>query len=171
MEDTSSVQNLLVSCLSVLAEKIEKCVNLTREDFKASTDLYEFVMYSHDVNHGIMKLIAATPGYVECMQKLGVKTKAELEQLWAKHYGEPGVKEAVEKLLEAEKKYAEFIAEVESELSPNENKLTINDAAKEGEMLPKDHGLIEIPSGQPVTLESCWKGAKFTLFVLLRLFG
>ena len=162
----------LVSSLSALAEKIESTVKVTREDFKSTTDIYEFLRWdNHDNEHGIQKLGTATAGYVECMQKLGVKTKAELEQLWAKHYGEPGVKEAVEKLLAVEKNFSDFTEEVESQLRPLESKLTVKDPACVGAVLPKDQPLIDVSSGQPVTLESCWKGAKFTLFVFLRMLG
>ncbi len=118
-----------------------------------------------------MKLIAVVTGYIECMGKLGVRTRKELEKLWDVHYNEPGVEDAVKHLLQAENSFSEFVAEVENKLSSFEDKLTTNAAAQVGQVLPKDQSLIDIPSGKPITLEECWKGAKFTLFVLLRLFG
>jgi hypothetical protein len=169
--EEASVPSLLTPCLSALAEKIENSVKVTREEFKSTADLYEFLKYRPDGSRGVSQLYALTPGYVECMKTLGVSTKAELQQLWANHYESPGVQDAVEKLQIAEKKFVEFTTEIEHKLLPFENKLTVKDSAKAGDMLPKDHPLIEIPSGHPITLESCLNGAKFTLFVLLRMLG
>ena len=81
------------------------------------------------------------------------------------------MKDAVENLLQAEGKFADLVAKIERELNPLEKKLTIKDKAQIGQGLPKEYSLIEIPSGQTVPLESCWKGAQFTLLVFLRLFG
>lgn len=170
MEGVGSVQHLLAQSLSTLAKKIESAVERTREDYNKS-ELHHFLTYSKDENHGILKLFAATPAYAECMRKFGVESKAELEELWGKHYEEPGVKDAVDTLLKAEDNFTKFVAEIDEKLSPLENKLTVNSVAQIGEDLPKEHPLIEIPSGQQTSLEACWKGAKFTLFVLLRLFG
>ena len=163
-----SVQSLLVSQLTAHAKKIESVIELTRADF-LQADFDDFLVYINDANHGILKLCAIFVSLAECIEKLGVRTRAELEQLWSKHYGEPEVKEAVDYLLEAEKSYASFLTEMENKISPGENKLRVKNAAQGGQTLPKDLSLIAMPSGQPKALEECWKGAKFTLFVLLRL--
>ncbi len=160
----------LVSSLTTLAKKIENDTQKTKKSFQVS-DLHEFLAYTKDLSRGIMQLSPVTFHYVECMEKLGVRTRMELEKLWDAHYTEPGVEDAVQSLLQAEKSFSEFVAEVESKFSPFEDKLTTNAAAQVGQVLPKDQSLIDIPSGKPITLEECWKGAKFTLFVLLRLFG
>lgn len=170
MEGTGSVQHLLVESLLNLAKKIESAVERTREDYNKS-ELYQFLTYSKNSNHGILKIFAATPAYADCMKKLGVQSKAELEDLWGKHYGEPGVKDAVDILLQAENNFTMCVAEIEGKLRPLETKLTLNSAARIGQDLPEEHPLVEIPSGKQISLQACWKGAKFTLFVLLRLFG
>jgi len=106
------------------------------------------------------------------MKKVGVRKRAELEQLWTKFKDNSDVKNAVEGLLQAEKKLVAFTAEVEQQFAPLENELSTKDTLKTGQVFPIDHSLIEVPSGQPLPLEECCqKGARFTLFVLLRLFG
>ena len=172
MDDAVRLQSLLVSSLTDLAKNIESVVKRTREDFsKAKDDLYRFLTYSNDENYGIMKLFGVAIGYAECMTKVGVKNKAELEQLWEQHYGDSDVKDAVGSLLKAERNYSDFLDEVEQELSPLEYQLTVKVSAQVGQAFPKEHTLIAIPSGQTSSPEECWKGSKFTLFVFLRLFG
>ena len=97
-----------------------------------------------------------------------VKTKAEL---WTKHYSELGVKTAVECLLEAEKHFTQLTNDIDEKVSLQEDKFTTNAPAQTGETLSKDCTLIAILSGQPTMLETYWKEAKYTLFVLLCLFG
>ena len=162
---------VLIASLTDLAKKVESVIKRTRQDFNKATDLYHFLTYSNDENYGVMKLSAVASSYAECMTKVGVQTKAELEQLWEKHYEEPAVKDAVSNLLKAEKNYAGFLDEMERKLSTLEDKLTVNGSAQVGQEFPKEHSLIEIPSGQPSSPEACWKGSKFTFFVFLRLFG
>jgi len=161
---------LLVSSLTTLTKTFEEVIERTRLDLK-ELELEEFLPWSNDDNHGILKLGAITPAYAECMKKVGVRKRAELEQLWTKFNDDFDVRSAVEGLLQAEKKFVEFTAEVEEEFSPLENKLTVKGTLKMGQMIPKNQTLIEVPSGQPLPLEECQKGARFTLFVLLRLFG
>ena len=170
MEGAEPVGSLLVSSLSALTEKIQSTVEGAREAY-SQAELFEFLAYSHDANWGVMKLFAVTPAYAECLKKLGLQSKAELEQLWEKHDGEPGVKDAVQKLLLAENSFTEFVDEVEGKLIPFENRLTTKEPVQVGQHLPKDHPLIDVSSGKSLTLEACWKEAKYTLFVLLRLFG
>ena len=161
----------LVSALSSLSESIESVVECTRENYKKMTDFVDFLSYCHDYNHGPQKLGSTIQSYVDCMEKLGVKTKAELEELWSKNMETPGVKDAIEKLQLAEKHLKEFVDEMEAKLVPLESKTTVNDQAKAGKMLPIGYTVMEIPSGQQTTLGECMKGSSYTLFVLLRLFG
>ena len=162
---------MLASSLAGITEKVESAVKLTREEFEKATDLQKFIIYKNDVSYGVMKLAAPVMGYAECMTKMGVKTKAELEQLWEKHIAEPQVKEAVDNLLKAEKNFTDCLNEIEQKLLLQEDQLTTNQEAQGGQEFPKGHSLTEIPSGQPTSPEACWKESKFTLFVFLRLFG
>lgn len=163
--------SVLVSSLTALAERIERVVQRTREDYETTTDFLEFLVYRKDPEKSILKLLDVMVAYIECMKSVGVKTKVEVEQLWTKHYSEPGVKTAVESLLQAEKHFTELTTEMESKLSPQEVKSVTGDPPKAGETFSIDSTLIAIPSSQQTTLEAYWKEAKYTLFVLLRLFG
>ena len=112
-----SVKSLLVSSLSAPAEIIENATKQTRESLASS----DFRNLSNDANYGFMKMAAVIPAYIECMEKLGVRTRMELEKLWDAHYTEPGVEDAVQSLLQAENCFTVFVAEVESsKLSPFE---------------------------------------------------
>ena len=161
----------LVPALSTLSGTIEDAIEHTRCVFKEATDLEHFLAYSDDIKHGTQMLATPIFGYVDCMEKVGVKTKAELEELWSKNIDKPGVRDAIEKLQLAEKHLKELVDEIAAKLGPLEDKATVNGPAKVGEIFPKDYKVMEIPSGQQTTLEESLKGSKFTLFVLLRLFG
>ena len=76
------------------------------------------------------------------------------------------MKTAVECLLEAEKHFTQLTNDIDEKLNSQEDKSTTNGPAQTVETLSKDCTLIAIPSGQPTMLE-----AKYTLFVLLCLFG
>ena len=163
------VRSALVSSLSDLGEKITNIVSKVQDNFRASTDLYEFIRLGN--KNGITALFGVSHAYSDCMKTLGVRTKAELEQLWKKCYREAEVRDAVEMVLEGEQAFAEFVAEVEKELIPYEDKSISKGPAMAGQVLPKDLGLFDATSGQPVTLDTYWKESKFTLFVLIRHFG
>ncbi len=54
----------------------------------------------------------AVYGQGEIMKKLQVNTRAEMEKLWTEHLDNPDVKEAVDALMDAEKKWLAFVEEV-----------------------------------------------------------
>ena len=139
--------SLLASSILTLKDSFGSVVRQAKHDFRGSPSVYD------------------------CMEKVGVKTKAELEQLWEQHSNDPQVRGVVKALLEAEEEFAEFIIEADKSLIPQEDVRVINDTAIAGKVLPKDLTLIDAVSGLPSPLESCWKGAKFTLFMLVRHHG
>ena len=160
-------RNSLLSSILTLSEKIKGAVKQAREDFKAASDVYDFISTTN-VTAGIRKLFIM-PLYIECFNSVGVKTRAELEKLWAKHYKVDKVREAVEELLEHEESMHEFAVEVDRELSRQEKKS--NPVAKVGQQLPRDLSLIDAETGLETRLDECWEGSKFTWFVFLRHFG
>ena len=162
-----SEKRLLLSAISSLSEKIASAVKQARDDFKTALDVYEFIS-TKNVTAGIRKLFIM-PFYIECFNSLGVKTRTELEQLWAKHYNDHEVREEVEDLLENEDSVCEFAVEVDKELSLHEEKS--NPPPQIGQTLPKDLCLVDADTGEEMPLESSWKGSKFTWFVFLRHFG
>lgn len=157
----------LLSAISSLNEKIASAVKQAREDFKAAPDVYEF-MNTKNIAAGIRKLFIM-PLYIECFKSLKVKTRAELEQLWAKQYADSEVRETVEELLENEDSVREFAMEVDKELTLHEKKSS--SPAKVGQALPSDMMLTDAETGRDMPLETCWKESKFTWFVFLRHFG
>lgn len=162
-------RSVLISSVSTLSEKIECVVSQVRENFKASTDLYDFIKLGN--RNGISALFAVSHAYSDCMKAMGVRTKAEMEQLWGKHYSDVLVRDTVEALLDGEESFTEFLAEVERELIPCEDESVTNDPAMVGQVLTKDLTLLDVSSGQHSTIDAYWKGTKFTLFVVVRHFG
>lgn len=165
--DSKADKLLLLSTLSTLSEKITAVVEQAKEDFKAAKDVYEFIK-TENISAGICKLFIM-PAYIECFKTLGVKTRKQMEQLWSKQYSDHKVRQAVEDLLENENSVEEFAAEVEKVLRSHEKKS--NPCAKVGQYLPKALSLIDAETGQESSLESYWKGSKYTWFVFLRHFG
>ena len=160
-------KSLLLSSLSTLSEKIASVVKQAKTDFNAASDVYDYIRTTNK-SAGIRKLFIM-PLYIECFSSVGVKTRTELEQVWAKSYSDHQVREAVEELLENEENFCEFAMEVDKVLSLYEKKS--NPTAKVGQDLPKDLALTDAGTGQEMLLESYWKESKFTWFVFLRHFG
>ena len=99
-----------------------------------------------------------------------MKTRAQLEQLWASYYSNEDVRECVEDLLEAENAYGQFMADIDEATQAYEDKLAL-DIAGEGSSLPPDLSLTDTMTGEPLRLEKVWKKARFTLFVLRKHFA
>lgn len=165
---------LLVSSLQALTKSFNNAVEGARKEFEASNDIYQFLKFERRES-GIQKMsrlfTTAVYGCAQCMKKLGVCTRTEMEKLWEKHLGNPDVKEAVDTFMEAEKSWLEFVAEVDSKLSIEEDKLTTNTPASIGKQLPKDFCFIDASSGHPANLEVIWEESKYTLFMYVRHFG
>ena len=159
----------LISSILWLSEKVESVVRQVEENFKVSSDLYHFMKLGN--RNGITALFAVSHAYSDCMKRVGVQSRVELERLWAQHYSHADVRDAVEALLEAEEAFNEFVGKVERKLVPYEDVAITKRPATVGQLLPKELGLIDASSGQPTTLDMYWKDSKFTLFVLVRHFG
>jgi hypothetical protein len=162
-------RSLLISSVSALSEKIESVVSRVRENFRASSDLYEFIKLGN--KNGVTGLYAVSHGYSDCMKAVGVRTRAELEQLWRRYYSDEQVRDAVEALLEGEGAFTQFLEEVERELIPLEDKGATQSPAAVGKVLPEDLALLDVSSDRLTTLDTYWKDSKFTLFVVVRHFG
>lgn len=169
MEESSSSRALLISSVSALSERIVNVVGQVRKYYKTSSDLYAFIKL--DNRRGVSALYAVSYAYSDCFKAVGVQTRAELEQLWSRHYSDPQVRDAVEVLLEGEESFTELLTEVERELIPCEEKSVANGPAAVGQLLPGDLTLLDVSSGQHSMIEEYWKGSKFTLFVVVRHFG
>lgn len=166
---TESSKELLLSALPALSAKVGSVVERVRELYSASSDVSEFMEVGQ--GRGLRHLFSVTPAYAQCMRKVGVKSRVELEGVWARHYGDPEVREAVDALMEEEDDFHQLVAQVEKKLSASEDEATTHPPASVGQLLPKDLQLTEASSGQNVPLGASWTGSKFTLYVLLRHFG
>ena len=158
----------LVSSLLALAKSFNDAVEATRLEFETSSDVYHFLKYEGEQQNTYRLFTVAVYGSAECMRNLGVGTRAEMEKFWDEHLGNPDVKEAVDTLLKAEKGWLDFVAEVESKLIIEEDKLTINPPVSTGKHLPRDLCLLDSSSGQLANLESLWKESTYTLFMYVR---
>ncbi len=61
-----------------------------------------------------------------------------MEKLWGQHLDNPDVMKAVDGFKDAEKKWTDFVQEVDGKLAPEEDKLTITAAASVGKQLKRD---------------------------------
>ena len=167
LSPSKSEKKQLLSAISSLSDKIADAVEQAKQDFKTASDVYEFLS-TKNVAAGIRKLFIM-PLYIQCFNAMSVKTRAELEQLWAKHYSHHDVREAVKNLLENEGSMREFAEKVDKELILHEKHS--NPPAKIGQALPNNLALTNAETGQATLLETCWSKSKFTWFVFLRHFG
>lgn len=94
-----------------------------------------------------------------------MKTRSQLEQLWASHYSCEDVRDCVEDLLQVESDYGKLMAEIDKATQAVEDELAL-DVANKGDHLPGDLSLVEATTGEPLQLEKLWIQAPFTLFVL-----
>ena len=106
--------------------------------------------------------------YRNCLQEAGVKTRAELEELWKGCYHDEEVRETVEEFLSLEESLQELYDEVDVEIQKAEDRASFQNVTKVGEQLPMDLSLTECKSGKLVHLGNMWKQSKFTLFVPLK---
>ncbi len=147
---------LIVSSLQTLTDAFHKDVNAARKDLQAYTDINEFLKYekAEFTKKNFTRLTkCAVYGQGEIMKKLQVNTRAEMEKLWAEHLDNPDVKEAVDALMDAEKKWLAFVEEVDQMLALEEDKLTTNSPASVGQQLQKDLYFVNGSSGCPEKLE------------------
>ena len=162
--------SLLASCLLELTDKMVQKVEDCKDSLKTCSDFNEFLSAKNP--SGICQLFHIMPVYADVMQKVGVKTKRQLEELWATRYTEPALRDIVEQLMEAEESMTEFLGEVDRQLAKEEDNIVgKNPVLHVGDNFPEDLVMTEVPSGLDVPLGESWKGSSYTLYVLLRHFG
>ena len=168
-KDGGTVKAVLLPALQKLNEELTKLVENIRKNFEAmrSDRLDEFMNVDCKVGlfHSCPMLL-----YLYCMKEVGVKTRAELEELWKECYHHEEVRECVEEFLSLEESLQELYDEIDEELAKAEDQLALDNVTKVGEHLPADLSLIECKSGEVVHLKSFWKKSEFTLFVPLKFY-
>ena len=154
---------VLLSALRKLNQELTKKVGDGRENF----EVMKFDRLDEFLNSDCkVSIVYVTPvfSYVQCMKAVGVKTRAELEEMWKGCYHDEEVRECVEELLSLEESLEELFGDIDVELQKAEDQLAIQNVTKVGDQLPADLSLTECRSGEVVQLEDVWKQSKFTLF-------
>ena len=160
-----TVKAMLLLALQKANKELTKMVEEGRKNFDAMKydHLDEYVKADSEAG-----LFALRPNslYCNCMKEVGVKTRAELEELWKECYHHDEARECVEEFLSLEESLQELYDEVDVEIQKGEDQ--VHNVNKVGEQLPAEISLTECKSGKLVCLENVWKQSKFTLFVPLK---
>ena len=165
MASRSERTGVLLQAVRTLARDLNKMVEEGRQQYQSSPDINGFVRSrGSDELHGLL-LVYPVSLYVECFKTAGVKSRSELEALWASVYSDPDVSESVENLLAAEDGWVGFIAELDREMEAHEERTALP-VVKVGGQFPLDIPLVETMSGDSVHLKSCLEKSKYTLFIL-----
>ena len=164
-----TVKAALLPALQKLNKELTELVDNGRKNFEAmrSDRLEEFLNVDCKVG---MDSLTPMLLYVYCLQEVGVKTRAELEELWKGCYHDEEVRECVEEILSYEEHLQELYDDIDAEVVKVEDQLAFHNVTKVGEVLPADLSLTECKSQEVVQLESFWKQSKFTLFVPLKFY-
>ena len=162
-----TVKAMLLPALQKANKELTKMVEKGRKNFDAMKydHLDEYVKVDCEAGLFALRPISL---YCNCMKEVGVKTRAELEELWKECYRHEEVRERVEEFLSLEESLQELYDEVDVEIQKREDQLAVHNVTKVGEQLPAEISLTECKSGKLVCLENVWKQSKFTLFVPLK---
>ena len=165
----ASVKTALLLALQKLNQELTKTVGDGRKSFEAMKldRLDEFL--NVDCKVGMIALYPVFD-YVQCMKDVGVKTWAELEQMWKGCYHDEEVRKHVEELLGLEESLQELFDDIDVEIQKAEDQLAIQNVTNVGDQLPADLALTNCRSGEVVQFENVWKQSKYTLFVPLKFY-
>ena len=166
---TGVAKAVMLPALRKLNQELTKMIEGGKVNFHAmrSDRLEEFLKVDCEV--GLMELEPSL-NYVDCLKAVGVKTRAELEEMWKSCYHDKEVRECVEELLSLEESLQELYDDIDVEIQKAEDRLAIQNVTKVGEQLPADLALIKCRSKQVVNLENVLKHSKFTLFVPIKFY-
>ena len=169
IQGVGAAKVILLSALRKLNQELTKKVGDGRENFEAMKfdRLNEFLNFDSKV--GIAN-VEPFLSYVQCLKAAGVKTRAELEQMWKGWYHDKEVQECVEELLNLEESIQELFDDIDVEVQKAEDQLAVQNVTKVGEQLPADLSLTNCRTGEVVNLEAVWKQSKFTLFDALKFY-
>ena len=166
---TGGVKAVMLPALRRLNQELAKIVEDGRVNFQAmrSDRLEEFLNVDCKVG-----LIALRPmsNYVCCLKAVGVKTRAELEEMWKESYHDEEVRECVEELLSFEESLQELYDDIDVEIQKAEDRLAFQNITKVSDQLPEDLALVKCRSREVVKLEKVLKQSKFTLIVALKFY-
>ena len=156
-------KTLLVSAVRKLAAGLARKVEDVRKKYNPSE--MDWFLNSDSRSDGVMGIYPVGL-YLDCLESVGVKTRAQLEEVWKELYKAEEVRECVEELLSAEENFDNFVEEVDKDLQSYEDSLAVSQVSTVGCSVPKDISLVEAKSGNAVILGNLLKQSKFTVFVL-----
>ena len=166
---TGGVKAVILPPLRKLNQELTKMVEDGKVNFQEmrSNRLEEFLNVDCEV--GIITLRPML-NYLYCLKAVGVKTRAELEEMWKGCYHDEEVRESVEELLSLEESLQELYDDIDVEIQKVEDRLAIQNITKVGEQLPADLAVIKCRSKEVFNLENVWKQSNYTLFVPLKFY-
>ena len=159
----------LVTELRTLAESITSMVEKVSAS-RSSYTLEQFVNTDRRKENGGMYWLYPVLDYVRCFRALGVKDRVQLGSLCKRRHAEPGVRDAVDALLQSEEDFAGFVSQLDREMKAAEDKLSVSNHLTVGSHLPTELELLDVDSSSVVSLGTILGRAPFTLFVFKRHF-
>ena len=174
-QSSSEEKAILVEALVNLTEVLESCTIRCEESFQKSVSIEDFVKISADrmakPSHMFYANLPILGAYAECMSRLSVKTKRELDEIFNRHSQDQEVTTRLGDLTAAEEKYESLMARIHQVVVESENKAAFLEITTVGKILPQNIALVEAKLGETVSLESYWKKSKYTLFIFMRHLG
>ena len=166
---TGGVKAVMLPALRKLNQELTKKVQDGKKNFQEMRldRLEEFL--NVDCAVGLIALLPLL-NYLYCLKAVGVKTRAELEEMWKGCYHDKEVRESVEELLSLEESLQELYDDIDVELQKVEDRLAFHNITKVGEQLPADLAVIKCRSKEVFNLENVWKQSNYTLFVPLKFY-
>ena len=166
--------DLVASSLLRLADGISAVVQSARENRERSDGVNDFLSFENKT--GIKKLFAVSTLYAECMSRLGLTSRKQLEalcqrQLKAEEKAGEETECVVERLFSAEDSFTEFVDEMEQQLNLVEDRQRPQNVLGVGDCIPLEHKLLSVSSREQVPIKSVLEGSPFSLLVLMRHFG
>lgn len=170
-KDEGAIKAVLLPALQKLNEELTKMVEDGRESLQGIksnvNSLDDFLKVEWGVGlYGPQPFLI----YVDCLKAVGVKTRAELEEMWKGCYHDKEVRKCVEELLSLEESLQEFYDNLDAEIEKAEDQLAIQNVTKVNDQLPTDLALTNCCSEEVVSLENVLKQSKFTYFVFLKFY-
>lgn len=158
-----------IEAIEKLTRGIERVVGEAKEDYAACANIEDYLRM--DAKGGMRQMFRVMPIYAECMASLGVKTRAEQDQLCSTWSHCPEVRECYDILLNTEDTFNDFSKSANVELQKEEAKMIPPNVTKIGCRLPEELSLVDARTGDEVGLTCLCTRSTFTVMVLMRHFG
>ncbi|XP_061414771.1 uncharacterized protein LOC133346951 isoform X2 [Lethenteron reissneri] len=139
-------QQLLVKALARTVAGGRTLLGGARAESEEDGELQEFVLQK------ITRLGAMIREYAQLMSSVLVSSRADLEELWRRHWGKSDVRDAVEELLQLEEEWSSFLKGIDERL---DNEVTAPGVAEPAVQLPLELELTDACCGRFLS-QRCW---------------